>query len=186
MRPPRRTRQVLRLLSPGETRANARPVAILANPRAGVLSGAHQGCTPKMSDRMEQSIHPAAEPTDARRRRQQMMAQPRVTNAWWMSSRISQRTRRRRNQCSQSDRSFRDLAVDAEAGAVFGAAPGDVRVIADRPVARLPQQRPDGRVTAMPAPRLRPTPGGADASVDRRVPVDRKPSRRSRPARSPR
>ena len=50
-------------------------------PARCVLPGAHQRCTPKMSDRMEQSVHAAAEPTDARRRRQQMMAQPRVTNA---------------------------------------------------------------------------------------------------------
>jgi hypothetical protein len=49
MRSPRRTRPVPRLLSPGKTRANARPVAILADPRARVLSGAHQRCTRKMS-----------------------------------------------------------------------------------------------------------------------------------------
>jgi hypothetical protein len=35
-------------------------------------------------------------------RRRQMAAQPRVTNAWWMSSRISQRVRRRPNQCSSA------------------------------------------------------------------------------------
>jgi hypothetical protein len=35
-------------------------------------------------------------------RRQQAMAQPRVTKAWWMSSRRSQRMGRQRNQCSSA------------------------------------------------------------------------------------
>jgi alpha/beta hydrolase fold len=38
------------------------------------------------------------------RHRQQMMAQPRVRNASWISPRISQRMRRWRNQCSRAKR----------------------------------------------------------------------------------
>ena len=36
------------------------------------------------------------------RRRQQMMAQAKLRRASWMSSRISQRTRGRRNQCNRA------------------------------------------------------------------------------------
>lgn len=42
---------------------------------------------------------PSNPPQSERRRRQQMRAHPRVRKASWMSSRISQRIRRRRNQC---------------------------------------------------------------------------------------
>ena len=56
-----------------------------------------------------------------------MMAQPRVRKASWMSSRISQRMRRRRNQCSRRSRLLHHPAVHAEAGAVLGAAAGDDR-----------------------------------------------------------
>ena len=57
-----------------------------------------------------------------------MMAQPRVTKAWWMSSRISQRMRRRRNQCSNANAPAATRPVHPEAGAVFSASPGDDRV----------------------------------------------------------
>src|SRR4029077_9036997 len=55
------------------------------------------------------------------------MAQPRVTDASWMSSRISARMRRRRKPVQQCERAFHDPAVDAQAGAVFASASGDVR-----------------------------------------------------------
>jgi hypothetical protein len=127
MRPPRRTRQVLRLLSPGKTKANARPVAILADPRARVLSGAHQRCTPETSDRMEQSVHAAAELTDARRRRQRMMAQPRVTK------RQVDVVADLPGGCAGGETSAAKRPLlprprgRPEAGAVSGAAPGDMR-----------------------------------------------------------
>ena len=46
--------------------------------------------------------HKDSEQRAVRSRRQQLMAQPKVTKDWWMSSRISQRMRRRRNQCSNA------------------------------------------------------------------------------------
>lgn len=45
---------------------------------------------------------PYSQQSAVRSRRRQMTAQPRVTIAWWMSSRLSQRMRRRRNQCSSA------------------------------------------------------------------------------------
>jgi hypothetical protein len=54
-----------------------------------------------------------------------MIAQPRVRKAWWMSARISQRIRSRRNQ--RIEGCFDDPAVLAQAASVLGAAPGDER-----------------------------------------------------------
>ncbi len=45
---------------------------------------------------------PYSQQSAVRSRRRQMTARPRATNAWWMSSRISQRIRRRRKQCSSA------------------------------------------------------------------------------------
>jgi hypothetical protein len=56
-----------------------------------------------------------------------MMPQARLRNASWMSSRISQRIRSRRNQLQQRDSLLDDPAVRAQAGAMFGAAAGDHR-----------------------------------------------------------
>ena len=57
-----------------------------------------------------------------------MMPQPRVTKAWWMSSRISQRMRQAAEPVQQRERACRHRAVHPEAGAVFSAWPGDDRV----------------------------------------------------------
>lgn len=49
-------------------------------------------------NRLAAANYPTASPTTARSRRQQVSAHPRVRKASWMSSRISQRIRSRRNQ----------------------------------------------------------------------------------------
>jgi hypothetical protein len=61
-----------------------------------------------------------------------MSAHPRVRKASWMSSRISQRIRRRRNQCRWAN-AFHDPASGAEPGAVLGAPAGDDRLHAEIP-----------------------------------------------------
>jgi hypothetical protein len=76
---------------------------------------------------MEQSVHAAAELTDARRRRQQMMAQPRV------AKRQVDVVADLPGGCAGGETSAAKRPLlprprsGPEAGAVFGAAPGDMR-----------------------------------------------------------
>ena len=109
-----------------KTKANARPVAILADPRAWVLSGAHQRCTPKCQTEWNKVFMPPPS-------RRCAQASPADDGAAEGDERLVDvvadlpADAQAAKPVQQSDRSLRDPAVDAEAGAVFGAAPGDAR-----------------------------------------------------------
>jgi len=94
-----------------------------------------------------------------------MMAQARLRNASWMSSRISQRIRSRRNQVQQRDGLLDHSAVHAQARTMLGATAGDhggdalgpdlptVLVVVIAPVSV-------DRIRALPGPSRRPRTAG--------------------------
>ena len=126
MRPPIRTRQVLRLQSP-ERLGPSQPGAILADPRALRVAGCTSALHPE-------NVRPNGTKCSCRRRANGCaQASPADHGAAEGDERLMDvvadlpADAQAAEPAQQSDRSFRDPAVDAEAGAACGAAPGDVR-----------------------------------------------------------